>query len=86
MTTKTDIWLKSLIAAIVTGASSTGMAALGISAANAMGVNVARLDLKQLGMTCLAGGFVGMLSYLKQSPVPPDDKVSDKVSETTKGD
>lgn len=71
MPSKTQIWLRSLIAAVVTGASSSGLAGVGIAGANALGVNVSKLDLKQLGAMCVAGGLVGMLSYLKQSPVPP---------------
>jgi hypothetical protein len=45
---------------------------MGIAGANALGVNIAKLDFKQLGAMCLSGGIVGMLMYLKQSPVPPD--------------
>jgi hypothetical protein len=70
--TKTEIWLRALIAAAITGASSSGLSALGIVGAQVIGIKVAQLDLKQLGTMCLAGGIVGVMSYLKQSPVPPE--------------
>lgn len=72
MKTTTHKWLKALVASVVTGASSSGLSALGVSAADAAGMNVGTLNLKQLGVMALAGGIVGMLAYLKQSPVPQD--------------
>lgn len=73
MKIKTELWIKALIASTVTGAASTGLSALGIATANGLGANVPQLDLKQLGVMLLSGGIVGLLAYLKQSPVPPDD-------------
>lgn len=72
MNLKTKLWFKSLIAALVTGSSSSGLAALGIATANGMGANVPQVDWKQFGIMLLSGGIVGTLTYLKQSPVPPD--------------
>lgn len=83
---KTQLWFKSLIAALVTGASSTGLSALGIATANGIGVNVPKLDWPQLGIMMLSGAIVGVLSYLKASPVPPDstgDTTTIKKSDTT---
>lgn len=65
------MWFRSLIAAVVTGAASTALSALGIATANGLGVNVPQLDFKQLGIMLASGGVVGLLAYLKQSPVPP---------------
>ena len=72
MRLKTEIWFRSLVAAVITGASSTALSALGIATANGLGVNVPRLDFKQLGIMLLSGGVIGALAYLKQSPVPPE--------------
>jgi hypothetical protein len=72
MRVKTEQWLRALAAAVITGAASSGSAFVGIAVAAAVGVNVQRLDLKQLGVMCLTGGLVGMFAYLKQSPVPPE--------------
>ena len=72
MTLKTKVWFKALVASLVTGASSTGLSAIGIATANGLGVNVPKLDYKQLGVMLVSGGIVGVLTYLKQSPVPPD--------------
>lgn len=66
-------WAKALVAAIITGASSSGLSALGVTVADAAGFNVGQLNLKQLGVMTLFGGLVGALAYLKQSPVPPDE-------------
>jgi hypothetical protein len=70
MSLKTKIWFKALLAALITGASSTGLSALGIATANGLGVEVPKLDWKQLGVMMLSGAIVGTLSYLKKSPVP----------------
>ena len=72
MTEKAKLWLHNLIAAVVTGGSTTALAALGIAGADAMGANVQALDLKQTGMLFLSGAVVGLLAYLKQSPIPPE--------------
>lgn len=72
MKLKTEQWIKALVAAIVTGASSTGLSALGIATAAGIGVDIPKLDWKQLGVMLISGGLVGMLAFLKQSPVPPE--------------
>lgn len=72
MKLKTEQWLRALLAAIITGAATSGSAIIGIGTANAVGMSIAKLDLKQVGVVCLSGGVMGMLAYLKQSPVPPE--------------
>lgn len=71
MKTKTRLWIRALVASVVTGASSSGLAALGVSVADAAGANVGQLNIKQLCVMAVTGGIVGLLAYLKQSPVPP---------------
>lgn len=73
MKTATKQWAKALIATIVTGGANNALAALGIGAANMVGIKIPALDLNQMGMIMLSGGLVGALAYLKQSPVPPDE-------------
>lgn len=73
MKTQVKIWLHNLAAAVITGFSSTALASLGIGAANAVGVKVETLDYRQLLSVAVAGGLVGLLAYLKQSPLPPDE-------------
>ncbi len=70
---KTRLWWRSLFAAGITGAASTALSAAGIATANGLGANVPQLDLKQVGVMLLSGGVVGLLAYLKQSPVPPEE-------------
>ncbi len=74
---KTEQWIKALIAAIVSGFSNSILAALGIGAANAIGVKIDPLHWSQTLDIGLTGAFIGMLMYLKQSPVPPDTGNSD---------
>jgi hypothetical protein len=69
---KTEQWLKALLAAVIGGAAQSGLAALGISGAQAAGVAIQQLSLKQLGAVCTSGAVIGAMLYLKQSPVPPD--------------
>lgn len=80
MRTKTITWIRNCIAAIVTGGSSTALASLGIAGASAAGVDVKPLDFKQLGAVALAGALVGLLAYLKQSPIPPEDGNTDIIT------
>lgn len=73
MKEKARLWLHNLIAAVITGGSTTALAALGIVGAEAVGVKVQTLDLKQMLSLFVAGAVVGLLSYLKQSPLPPEE-------------
>ena len=71
MNLTTEHWLKALAAAFITGAAGSLLSGLGISGAQAVGLPIQQLDLKQLGVVTLFGGIVGAAAYLKQSPVPP---------------
>lgn len=74
MQTKTQLWIKSLIGAIIGGAANAILASLGIAGANAVGIGIKPLDFSQLGGVCVSGAIVGLALYLKQSPVPPEEK------------
>ncbi len=76
MNPKTKLWLKALIASVVSGAANAASATLGISAANLVGIKIEPLNLQQLGSVSLSGGIIGLIFYLKQSPVPPDDNTT----------
>lgn len=56
---------------MITGGSTTALSALGVVAADSVGLNVPTLDMKQLGILFASGAIVGLLAYLKQSPLPP---------------
>lgn len=73
MTTRIRTWLHNLGAAVITGAATTALSSLGISVADIAGAKVQQLDFKQIGILCAAGGLVGLLAYLKQSPLPPEE-------------
>lgn len=74
---KTEQWGKALIAAVVSGFSNSILAALGIGAANSVGVKIEPLHWTQILDIGFTGAFIGMLMYLKQSPVPPDNENTD---------
>jgi len=73
MMSKTRIWLKGALAAVVGGVANSFLSALGITGAQIMGVRVDQLSAKQLVTTTIVGGLVGLALYLKQSPVPPEE-------------
>ncbi len=73
MSERVKKWGKSLLAAVITGSSGAFLSALGITGADLIGIKVAQLDFKQLGVITICGGVVGLAAYLKQSPVPPDE-------------
>ncbi len=73
MRTSTIKWGKSLVAAVVSGSANAVLASLGIAGANAVGAQIPALDPKQLGTIAVSGAVVGLVAYLKQSPVPPDE-------------
>lgn len=72
MKQKTTQWLKALVAAVITGFANSFLSAVGVAGAQMVGVQVDNLSPKQLIVTTLMGGLIGMFAYLKQSPVPPD--------------
>jgi len=80
---KLEQWVKALIAAIVSGFSNSVLAALGIGAANSVGMNVQPLHWKQILDIGFTGAFIGMVMYLKQSPVPPDSGNTDFIQKPT---
>lgn len=63
-------WFHKLAAAIITGAATSALSVLGIAAADVAGANVKALDYSQAGAMFISGGIVGLLAYLKQSPLP----------------
>lgn len=65
-------WAYGLVSAIITGSTTAGFSFLGVAGADSLGASTPQLNLKQLGIILLSGGIVGSLSYLKQSPLPPD--------------
>jgi len=73
MKEKARIWLKSLIASTVSGCASSFLSVVGVTGAQMVGVKIDSLTPKQLVVTTITGGLVGLALYLKQSPVPPEE-------------
>lgn len=67
-----ETWLRGLLAAFLSGASTSLLSALGVSGAQELGLNIPRLTFKQMGVIALVGGVVGLAAYLKQSPIPTE--------------
>jgi hypothetical protein len=59
-----NIWLKGLLSAALSGA------AVGATAVLATPITVSMENFKSLGYMVLVGAIVGLLNYLKQSPLP----------------
>lgn len=68
---RTEQWLWALIAAGISGGTSAGLSALGISGANAVGIEIKQFDAKQFWAVVGSGALVGVFMYLRQSPIPP---------------
>lgn len=73
MTNRTRHWLHGIFSAIITGGATSGLSSLGILGSDLVGVKVPSLDWDQLAILTASGGVIGMLAYLKQSPLPPED-------------
>jgi len=73
MKPSTNLWLHNLGAAVITGGATSGLSALGITVADAAGLNAGQLNLKQVGVLFVSGAIVGLLAFLKQSPLPPSE-------------
>lgn len=67
------LWLRSLLAAVITGGCTAALSALGVTAANAAGLQITAMSLDQLVTTAVSGGVVGALAYLQRSPLPKLD-------------
>jgi hypothetical protein len=67
-------WLKSALAAFVSGFFNTIAAVLGPAAASQVGVQIQPFTPKQLVLMALSSGVVGVALYLKRSPLPGDQE------------
>jgi hypothetical protein len=65
-----QLWLRLMLANIITGGASTVLSALGITGAKALGVKVVELDFNSIVVMFISGGIIGFFSYIKQSPLP----------------
>lgn len=65
-----ELWLAGLWSAFVVGGSTAILASLGVTGANAAGVNIATLSLKQIGAIGLSGALVRLLQYISTKPLP----------------
>lgn len=69
-------WLVSFGGMFIQGGSNAALASLGLLGANTMGVDVAPLNMKQVGAVFLAGAVIKTLRFLEQSPIPEFDSSS----------
>lgn len=70
---KWDKWFAALWSAAISGFATpiTAMAASGV--ANSMGASIEPIHWKQALDIGVCGAVVGVLNYLKQSPLPPSN-------------
>jgi hypothetical protein len=71
-------WLKSILAAFIAGFFNTIAAIVGPAVANTVGLQVQPFTLRQLLITAVSSGIVGVAMYLKTSPLPGTREDSDK--------
>lgn len=73
-------WLMGIFSAVLQGAASSVLAALGIAGADAVGVaSVKAMTLGQMGAIVLSGAVVGLAMFIRANPRPQED-----VEEVTK--
>lgn len=65
MKQSTNLWLHNLAATVVTGGSTAALSSIGAVAVGAT------LNIQQIGAVFASGAIIGVLAYLKQSPLPP---------------
>lgn len=75
MTRGVHVWLRGAVAAVISGASGgvlTGLASIGI-APDHFNLQDPQLLLKVAGAAAVVNALVGVSTYLKQSPLPPEN-------------
>ena len=73
MKTTTQKWLHGLAGGVIGGIAASGLNWLTTNAAHAAGVDVPLMNWKAFGICLVTAGLVNAFSYLKQSPLPPDE-------------
>ena len=64
------LWLRLLLANVISGGATTVLSALGLSGAKAVGFKVIELDFNSIVVLFVSGAITGLFTYLKQSPLP----------------
>lgn len=72
------MWIRGLIAALITSSATAVLSVLGVNVAEAAGATVSKLNLDQLLIVTISGGIVGVAAYLQRSPLPPLDEEQPK--------
>lgn len=73
MITKFQNWSYGLFGGMIGGGASAVTAWLGMSAAQAAGVDVPTLNWKAMGVIAVTGIVTHAMAYLAKSPLPPLD-------------
>lgn len=80
---KIEFWLWNLVRAFVTGSIQAGGAALGVAGADAVGIKMPELTIRQIGVIFIWGGIAGTILYLSKSPLPDINIQNGTTNETT---
>ena len=75
-------WARGLISAVIVGASTGFLSALGVSGAQIVGVKVDQLELNQLLVVIGTAGAIRAAQFLSQSPLPPEDSTAENAKST----
>ena len=73
MNPKIKLWLDCVVASFISGVANSFLLAIGITGAQAVGINIQALSPKQLLATTIVGGLIGVARYVQKSPLPVGD-------------
>ena len=76
MNPKIRLWLDCAAASFISGVANSFLLAIGITGAQAIGINIQALNPKQLLATTIVGGLVGVARYVQKSPLPVGEGLS----------
>lgn len=83
MRTSERLWFRGLVGGFISASASAGAGFLGLTGANALGIDVPVLNWKSLGILLLTSGVASAFAYLSKSPLPPDDGTTFVTKQTT---
>lgn len=83
MKSRIEVWAYSLVAGALSGGATSLISWLGMAGAHQIGIDVPVLNFKAMGVIFLSGMLPPILTYLKQSPLPPlSDGQTEFISKT----
>ena len=76
-------WAYTFLVTVISGSANQVLSFLGISGAQALGINVPSLNWNSVWVMFCSAAFVHALTYLAKSPLPKDEETIIVTKETT---